>query len=87
MDSNIYPNYLGNWPYALDDYRSIELELKVGYATAAEVPAALVQAILLTVGDMYENRESQAVSTRIYSSMFDNKTFRRLLANFRLRRF
>lgn len=91
------PLYDQAWPDHLDDRYPVDVDMEVGFLpdnplappaewTFSAVPDELKYAILLTVGDMYENRESQAVSTRIYSSMFDNKTFRRLVAEHRLSR-
>lgn len=82
----ISPAYNKSWPNLHDEEQfPVEVDAEVGYEVG-EVPRRLVEATLLLTGDLYENRESQGVSTRIYSSMFDNKTFNRLLANFRLRR-
>jgi len=37
-------------------YDAVDVEFVCGYATAADVPESLISAILLLVGDMYENR-------------------------------
>lgn len=90
--SEIVPAYNVWWPVVRYDRLGIEITMDVGYEAGADGIVALPDdmedlrsAVLLMVGDLYENRESQGVSTRIYSSMFDNKTFRRLLAHYRVR--
>jgi uncharacterized phiE125 gp8 family phage protein len=52
------------WPTATS-LRPLSARVRfiAGYGTAADVPKAIKQAILMMVGDMYENRESKIVGT------------------------
>lgn len=45
------------YPSTLAQAQAVTVTYSAGYADAASVPAAIKQAILLMVGDMYENRE------------------------------
>jgi|TARA_R110000823_G_scaffold242437_1_gene366882 uncharacterized phiE125 gp8 family phage protein len=48
-----------DYPSTVDRIDAVECEYKVGYGqTAADVPDAIKQAILLTIGNWYENRQS-----------------------------
>lgn len=78
----------GRWPTVRFDHDSVLITAKVGYEPvdddyAANVPKRLQQAILLAVGDLYENREAQATSTRLDASMYVNRSFRNLIRGFR----
>jgi len=55
----IYPAYGYTWPSSeLQPLAGIKITYTAGYgATAASVPAKIRQAILLLLGDLYENRE------------------------------
>jgi len=84
--AEVVPHYSKTWPATRHDKLGIEVVANVGFNNPLAIPEEyedLRSAILLMVGDLYENRESQGISTRIYSSMFDNRAFRRLLANYR----
>jgi uncharacterized phiE125 gp8 family phage protein len=54
---------------------SVVIEYEAGYINANDVPQKIKQAILLQLGDMYENREAQVVKER----MEQNLTVTRLL--------
>lgn len=45
-------------PTVYDRLDAVTVEYVAGYGTASDVPAAIVQAILLLVGHWYENREA-----------------------------
>jgi len=48
------------WPATDDTANAVRIRFVAGYgATAASVPAPIRSAILLTVGDLYENRQGQ----------------------------
>lgn len=52
------------WPTTYDRPGAVTITYTAGYgATAASVPAAIRQAILLIVGDLYANRESFVTGT------------------------
>jgi uncharacterized phiE125 gp8 family phage protein len=46
------------WPTADRVFDAMRVTYTAGFGAAADVPAALKQATLLTVGDLYENRET-----------------------------
>jgi len=52
-----WPAADGRFPYP------VRLRCTVGYGTAADVPAALQQALLLLIGHWYENRQEVVVGT------------------------
>jgi len=57
--ARVMPVYNDEWPEAISYPGSVRITYVSGYgATAATVPQAIKQAVLLLVGDMYENRES-----------------------------
>lgn len=57
----VVPAYDGAWPETRDEINAVKVRYVAGYASAAEVPAAIKSWILLQVGALYENRESEAV--------------------------
>lgn len=62
--ARVMPVYNDEWPDAIDYPGSVRITYVAGYgATAASVPQAVKQAILLLVGDMFENRESILTGT------------------------
>lgn len=89
---SVVPAYGKSWPTVSCEQDAVVLTLNVGYtaddagSVHAKVPPQIREAILLVLGDLYENREMQGVSTRIASSLYENLTFKRLIAEFRPRR-
>lgn len=68
------------WPSTerdLDD--PVRVVYRAGYATVADVPAALRQAILLVAGDLYAHREASTAM-----QVKPNPTVERLMAPYRL---
>lgn len=62
----IVPYYCTSWPSTRDIPDVIEIIFKAGYGNAASsVPMAIKQAILLIIGDLYENRETVITGTII----------------------
>ncbi len=62
----IYLKYGKSWPSVLDIENSIKITYKAGYgATAASVPASIKAAILLLIGDLYENRQETIVGASV----------------------
>lgn len=60
--ARLYPAADGEWPEVAQDTRgAVRITYQAGYASAAEVPAALRAAVLLVAADLYENREASAV--------------------------
>lgn len=49
------------WPSTYDTINAVTIAFTVGYgATAADVPASLKAAMLLMIGDLFENREARS---------------------------
>lgn len=76
------------WPdVTLSEVNPIEIQFVTGYgATSASVPADIRNALLLTVGHFYQNRENLVVSesSRMASVMEIPWTAKALLANHRV---
>lgn len=51
--------YGKSWPQIRPEPDAVRITYVAGYATVADVPVAIKQAILLMVGDLYENRSRQ----------------------------
>jgi len=56
--ARIIPAYGVVWPTALNYLDSVKVTFVCGYGLAADVPEPIRQWLLVTVADMYENRES-----------------------------
>ena len=50
-----------SFPSLADRINAIEVTYKVGYGVAADVPDGIKQAVLLTIGNWYENRQQVVV--------------------------
>lgn len=57
-----------SWPTADRTYDAYRITYTAGYGAAAAVPADIKRAILLTVGDLYENRETLVGSGLVVTS-------------------
>lgn len=69
------------WPVTrLDDRAAVRVRFQAGYTNAAAVPAALRAAILLVLGELYENREASAAKP-----LSEIPAVRRLLDPYRVR--
>lgn len=75
----VLPPAGGSWPSAGAGAGAIRVRYVAGHATAADVPAALRAAVLLTLGDLYENREASSAV-----SVSTNPAFHRLIFPYRL---
>lgn len=64
------------WPQTKGRPEAVRIRFVAGYADAAAVPRALWAAMLLAIGDMYENRETGIIGT-IYANnpAYDSLTF------------
>ena len=58
----------GSFPDIADRIDAVECKYTVGYGAASDVPNAIKQAILLTIGNWYANRESVIIG-RITSEL------------------
>jgi len=72
------------WPDAYIRYDAVAVRFTAGYASAAVVPAAIKQAILMMVSNMYEHREDEITGTIVSGLSFTSK---HLLNTYRVNRF
>ena len=72
--------YGESWPSTRDQPDAVTVTFVAGYGAAAAVPAGIVAAIKLVLGDLYENREAAVLGT-IRS---DNPTVKNLLWTYRI---
>lgn len=54
-----------SWPSIIDGLNAIEVNYKVGVDNAADVDNAIKQALLLTIGHWYQNREAVIVGRQV----------------------
>lgn len=59
----VRPSYGTSWPDVLPVSQAMTIEYIAGYGDASVVPRSVKQAILLLVGHLYENRESEVIGT------------------------
>jgi uncharacterized phiE125 gp8 family phage protein len=79
----VVPAYNALWPVTQKVRNAVTVRFVCGYGTnATDVPQALRSAILLMVGDLFENRE--AVTGDARAAYVDNPTVARLIAPFRM---
>lgn len=64
----VVPVYNGTWPENRAQINAVALRYVAGYASAAAVPEGIKQWIRLMVSTMYENRETEAYSSRAVST-------------------
>lgn len=60
---------LSSWPATAARMNAARITYAVGYATAADVPADIIAAMLLIIGDLYANRESIVTGTIVANTM------------------
>jgi len=53
------------WPCVRSELNAVRIRYSAGYATAADIPASIKSAMLLLIGDLYENRENSAPAAQI----------------------
>lgn len=74
------PAYGENWPETQPDtVNAVRVTFSAGYVSAANVPAALRAAMLLIVGELYENREATTARP-----LTENPAVKRLLDPYRV---
>jgi uncharacterized phiE125 gp8 family phage protein len=77
------PAFGSVWPSTRDQRNAVTIQYVAGYGVApSAVPAALIAAIKLMVGDLFENREGVTGDNR--AAYVDNPTVDRLIFPFRL---
>ena len=60
--------FSSTWPTTRDQINAVTIEFTAGYGNAAAVPQDIKHAMLLLIGEMYENREESVTGT-IVSAM------------------
>jgi hypothetical protein len=65
LPGRIVPVYGTSWPLTRCQPNAVTITYTAGYGGASEVPVAIKQAMLLVIGDLYRNRESQLVGAGI----------------------
>ena len=75
----ISPVYAGVWPDTRDQINAVAVRYVAGYADSASVPQSIKNWILLMVSTMYENRETEAYSSRAVSTTVQMQFVDRLL--------
>lgn len=84
--ARVYPAAGAVWPYTITGVRgAVRVAFQAGYVSASAVPQPLRSAILLLVGDLYENREA-GILTRgaTPQALSENPTVARLIAPYRV---
>lgn len=67
MDRTLFPLAGASWPSAAFRPDAVRIEFVAGYATAADLPAPIRAAILLTVGALYANRSDASAAPGLVS--------------------
>jgi uncharacterized phiE125 gp8 family phage protein len=77
--ARIVPVYGYEWPATRAQAEVVSVQYVAGYASAAAVPQSIKQWILLQTASMYENRETEAYSSRAVSTTVQMQFVDRLL--------
>ena len=82
--ARVDPVYGAEWPTTRDQINAVTLRYVAGYANAAAVPEGIKQWIKLSISTMYENRETEAYSSRAVSTTVQMQFVDRLLDRYRV---
>lgn len=63
MPCRVTPAYGVVLPEPAELPGAIKITFDAGYATVEDIPAELLQAVYMTIGDLYENREGEIIGT------------------------
>lgn len=80
----VVPAYSTAWPESRDQINAVAVRFVAGYANAAAVPEPIKQWILLMVSTMYDNRETEAYSSRAVSTTVQMQFVGRLLDRYKV---
>lgn len=80
----VEPVYGTSWPECRQQSESVAVRYVAGYADAAAVPEGIKQWIRLMVSTMYENRETEAYSSRAVSTTVQMRFVDGLLDRYRV---
>lgn len=61
----VYENYNCQYPDTLKILNAVTVKFKAGYASAAEVPEVIKQAILMQAATLYENPSDEVTGTQV----------------------
>lgn len=79
--AEVYPAYNVIWPTTRTQQQAIVARIVCGYSPQNRVPSALIAAMLLLVGDLYEHREA-----RLDAATQENPALEALLAPYKVTR-
>lgn len=65
VPARIWPAVGSSWPTTAAQPGAVRIQYAVGYADAAAVPAPIKAALLLVLGDLFENRQGQQAETLV----------------------
>lgn len=82
--SYVVPAYNGTWPDTRDQINAVSVQYVAGYANAAAVPESIKQWIKLMLSTMYDNRETEAYSSRAVSTTVQMTFVDRLLDRYKV---
>jgi len=80
----VVPIYNGTWPSTRGQINAVAVRYVAGYADAASVPEGIKQWIKLMISTMYENRETEAYSSRAVSTTVQMSFVDRLLDRYKV---
>jgi uncharacterized phiE125 gp8 family phage protein len=75
---------INSWPGSYDKVNAVEIKFQCGYAAASGIEEDIRSAILMRIGDLYENRQSSYVSTGPLSAIDGTLTAKSLLDFYRI---
>lgn len=75
----VVPAYNNIWPETRDQINAVAVRYLAGYTNAASVPEGIKQWIKLMISTMYDNRETEAYSSRAVSTTVQMTFVDRLL--------
>jgi uncharacterized phiE125 gp8 family phage protein len=84
-DDKLYPSGTTDWPQTAMRPDAVTVTFTGGATTPAGVPGAIIDALLLMIGDLYANRETIGAATGGIVSLPISTTVDMLLARYRYR--
>lgn len=79
VDSSSVPGWVvvdaDGWPTTYDTANAVTIRFVAGYTSAANVPASLKAALLLHIGDLFENRQNSTERQLYSNDAYDRLTY------------
>lgn len=72
--ARIVPVYGNSWPSTRSVFNAVTIVYVAGYTSASLIPKQIKQAMLLMIGDLYENRENNVAGVSIKEQTFATKS-------------